>query len=212
MAIGEVSAWPGERAGWSLAGEYAVPSQIGAQVKVGEFVVSVIIRTGAQGPQVTELHVEHPRAAMGEPVTQVVLRQITIDKIVREAVAKVRRPAHVVNRELGQFAISGEDGIWVGAIKEGRGSRAERGQLVEVAETYLRAMNEGRPPAKAVSEELKYSRSHAGRLVGEARKAGLLPPTSPGQASVPKFEIFTRLNPNAVAMLALPTEDDAETQ
>jgi hypothetical protein len=36
---------------------------------------------------------------------------------------------------------------------------------------------------KAVAEELRFSRSHAGRFVGEARKVSQLPPVSPGRAS-----------------------------
>jgi len=179
-----------------------VPSQIGARTKVGEFLVSLVIRTGRQGPQVTELHIEHPEAALGAPVTQSVLRQIAIDKIVREAVAKVRRPATVVNQEHGTFSIPGEEGVWGGGqIRKGRGSQTERGQLIEVADIYYRAINERRPPVKAVAEELRYSRSHAGRLVGQARKAGLLSLALPGKPSEVEAEILRQL-----ADLSVPLE------
>ena len=44
-------------------------------------------------------------------------------------------------------------------------------------------MSAGRPPVKAVAEELPASRSTAGRLVGLARKAGLLSETTQGRVS-----------------------------
>jgi hypothetical protein len=37
------------------------------------------------------------------------------------------------------------------------------------------------PPVVAVQHELNISRSHAGRLVGDARATGHLAPTTPGK-------------------------------
>jgi hypothetical protein len=55
--------------------------------------------------------------------------------------------------------------------------------LAEVAGLYNAAVADGRPPVKAVQQGLRYSRSHAGRLVGQARAAGFIRATSPGLTS-----------------------------
>jgi hypothetical protein len=194
MTMGEVTAWPDDRTSWSLAGDHAVPTRFVAKVMVGEFWVTALILTTQQGPQVASMAVEHPMLGMGAPITQAVLRTIAIDKLIREAVAKVRRPAQVVDRQRGKFTIPGEEGIFGGLrVKEGRGSRTEHDQLVEVAEIYKRARNESRPPVKAVAEEMRFSRSHAGRLVGQAREVGLLPAATPGKASVLEAELIKLL-------------------
>ena len=83
-----------------------------------------------------------------------------------------------LDREQGLFRIEGMNGAWGGReIREGRGSRTDDDQLKNVAAIYELALREGRPPVKAVELELFCSRSHAGRLVGQARKTGLLKAT-----------------------------------
>jgi transposase len=47
---------------------------------------------------------------------------------------------------------------------------------------YRIAHAAGRPPAQAVAEVMGVPRSTAGRWIMRARRAGLLPPTSPGKA------------------------------
>jgi hypothetical protein len=162
-----------------------VPSRFWAFTVIEGFNLGLLILTGERGPQVASLLLEHPMLAKGTPITQDVLRRITIDRLVKRAVLEARRAADVLDRDLGLFRLEGDDGgAWGGRqIREGRGSRTDDEQLKRVAEIYETAVRDGRPPVKAVEKELPCSRSHAGRLVGQARKAGLLRATSPGRAS-----------------------------
>jgi hypothetical protein len=137
-----------------------------------------------QGPQVSALHVEHPVLALGPPLTQKVLRKIPIERLVRLGLAQVRRRATILDAGRGWYRVDGFDGIWGGRpVREGRGSRTGDDRLAQVAHIYQRAVKEGRPPVRAVTDDLPCSRSHAGRLVAQARAAGRLRATSPGRAS-----------------------------
>jgi len=55
----------------------------------------------------------------------------------------------------------------------------------------MRAIGDGRPPVQAVAAELPCSRSHAGRLVTQARAAGQLRRTSPGRPSATELQELT---------------------
>lgn len=197
-----LTAEPDERTGWVLAGEWAIPSRFYARTTVDGFHVDLLILVGDRGPQVAAMMIEHPSAAKGAALTQDVLRKIAIERLIKQALLEVRRPAEVIDRSRGLFRLDGVDGAWGGRqIREGRGSRTDDDQLVKVAAIYGQAVRERRPPVKAVAEQLPCSRSHAGRLVGQARALGLLRATSPGQAS--------RIEPEELARaddpLAAPT-------
>jgi len=184
MAVLNLTAAPGERAGWILSGNWALPSQIRVHCDVDGFTIVALILVGGSGPKLAELFIGQPLLFQGAPVTQNLLRKLTIDQIVREASALVRLPAEIVDAGRGWFRIEGEDGIFGGPqIREGRGRMTGADQLQHVAELYEQAVTEGMPPVKAVAEQLPCSRSHAGRLVGQARVAGLLSATTPGQPS-----------------------------
>jgi hypothetical protein len=86
-----------------------------------------------------------------------VLRKVPISKWITEDRAKLAQPA----------ATSGL-----------RQSTIDR--LAVVAEVYQRALQERRPPTKAVAAHFGLSHGGAANLVSRARDAGLLPPTSPG--------------------------------
>lgn len=174
-----------ERPGWILSGDWAVPSRFTVSTLVEGFQLDLLILIGDRGPQVASLRLEHPMLAKGAPITQGVLRKITIDRLVKRAVLEARRPAEPFDRDPGLFGIAGEAAFaWGGRqIRVGRGSRTEDDHLRRVAAIYTAAVRDGRAPVKAVEKDLPCSRSHAGRLVGQARKAGLLRATSPGRAS-----------------------------
>jgi len=187
-----LTAQPGDRAGWVLADEeWAYPSQTWLHTEVDGFSVTMLVLIADQGPQVSALHVEHPVLALGPPLTQKVLRKIPIERLVRLGLAQVRRRATILDAGRGWYRVGGFDGIWGGRpVQEGRGSRTGDDRLAQVAQIYQRAVKEGRPPVRAVADDLPCSRSHAGRLVAQARTAGRLRATSPGRAStIPVHEL-----------------------
>ena len=148
------------------------------------FDVRMLVLVADDGPQVCELVVQQPQMALGAPLTQRTLRKIAVEYLVGLGVAQVRRAATIVDAERGWYRVEGVDGIWGGRpVREGRGSRTSDGRLAQVAEIYMRAVGDGRPPVQAVAAELPCSRSHAGRLVAQARTAGQLRRTSLGRAS-----------------------------
>ena len=152
----------------------------------------MLVLVGDDGPQVYELVVQQPRMALGPSLTQRTLRKITVEHLIRLGVAQVRRAATIVNAERGWYRVEGVDGIWGGRlVREGRGSRTSDERLARVAEIYMQAVGDGRPPVQAVAAELPCSRSHAGRLVAQARAAGQLRRTSPGRASATKLQELT---------------------
>lgn len=66
----------------------------------------------------------------------------------------------------------------------GRGRRSYgRSFYASVAEVYLAAQREGRPPTSAVAEHGKVNKSTAGKWVSRAREFGFLAPTSRGKTS-----------------------------
>lgn len=185
MTVAGVNAQPDGRAGWVLIGAaWAYPSRIWLWTEVDGFAVRMLVLVADDGPQVCELVVQQPQMALGAPLTQRTLRKIAVEYLVGLGVAQVRRAATIVDAERGWYRVEGVDGIWGGRpVREGRGSRTSDGRLAQVAEIYMRAVGDGRPPVQAVAAELPCSRSHAGRLVAQARTAGQLRRTSPGRAS-----------------------------
>lgn len=193
MTVTGVTAEPDERAGWVLVGTaWAYPSRIWLWTEVDGFAVRMLVLVADDGPQVCELIVQQPRMALGPPLTQRTLRKIAVEHLVGLGVAQVRRTATIVDAERGWYRVEGVDGIWGGRqVREGRGSRTSDERLARVAEIYMRAVGDGRPPVQAVAAELPCSRSHAGRLVAQARAAGQLRRTSPGRASATELQKLT---------------------
>jgi hypothetical protein len=193
VTVTGVAAKRDERAGWVLVGSaWAYPSRIWLRTEVDGFAVRMLVLVADDGPQVCELAVQQPRMALGPPLTQRTLRKIAVEHLVGLGVAQVRRAATIVDAERGWYRIEGVDGVWGGRpVREGRGSRTSDERLARVAEIYMRAVGDGRPPVQAVAAELPCSRSHAGRLVAQARAAGQLRRTSPGQASATKLQELT---------------------
>jgi hypothetical protein len=188
-----VNAQPDERAGWVLVGTaWAYPSRIWLQTEVDGFGVLMLVLVANDGPQICRLIVQQPQMALGPPLTQRVLRKISVEHLVGLGVAQVRRPATIVDAERGWYRVEGVDGIFGGRpVREGRGSRTSDERLAQVAGIYMRAVGDGRPPVQAVAAELPCSRSHAGRLVAQARAAGQLRRTSPGRASATELQELT---------------------
>jgi hypothetical protein len=193
VAVAVVNAQPDERAGWVLVGTaWAYPSRVWLWTEVDGFDVRMLVLVADDGPQVCEMVVQQPQMALGPPLTQRTLRKISVEHIVGLGVAQVRRDATIVDAERGWYRVEGVDGIWGGRpVREGRGSRTNDERLAQVAEIYMRAIGDGRPPVQAVAAELPCSRSHAGRLVAQARAAGQLRRTSPGRASVNELQELT---------------------
>ena len=188
-----VTAERDERAGWVLIGTaWAYPSRIWLWTEIDGFELRMLVLVGDDGPQVYELVVQQPRMALGPSLTQRTLRKITVEHLIRLGVTQVRRAATIVEAERGWYRVEGVDGIWGGRpVREGRGSRTSDERLARVAEIYMQAVGDGRPPVQAVAAELPCSRSHAGRLVAQARAAGQLRRTSPGRASATKLQELT---------------------
>ena len=183
-----VKAWPDERTGWIRTGDFAVPSRFRASASVDGFDVRLLVVVGERGPGAIEVTIEQLDGAQGEPVTHRVLRKLTIDQIVRDALRQLSRPAISAESETGipgTFRVEGDDpaSVWGGrpVPEPGRGKRTDAARLARVAGIYREAVSAGRPPVKAIAELLPSSRSTAGRLVGQARKAGLLSETARGR-------------------------------
>jgi hypothetical protein len=152
----------------------------------------MLVLVADDGPQVCGLVVQQPQMALGPPLTQRTLRKIAVEHLVGLGVAQVRRAATIVDAERGWYRVEGVNGIWGGRpVREGRGSQTSDERLARVAEIYMRAVGDGRPPVQAVATELPCSRSHAGRLVAQARGAGQLRRTSPGRASATELQNLT---------------------
>jgi hypothetical protein len=193
VTVTGVTAERDERPGWVLVGTaWAYPSRIWLWTEVDGFAVRMLVLVADDGPQVCELVVQQPRMALGPPLTRRTLRKIAVEHLVGLGVAHVRRVATIVDAERGWYRVEGVDGIWGGRpVREGRGSLTSDERLARVAEIYMRAVGDGHPPVQAVAAELPCSRSHAGRLVAQARAAGQLRRTSPGRASATELQKLT---------------------
>jgi 8-oxo-dGTP pyrophosphatase MutT (NUDIX family) len=170
------------RSGW----DRAIPTRFHIRTTVDGFDIRLLASVGDRGPGAIEVTVEQPQGAIGPPVTLNVLRKVTVDQIIRDALAQLARPASSAEADTGipgTFRVKGVDGISGGrsAPAPGRGRDTPADRLVRVAEIYRAALSAARPPVKAVAEELPASRSTAGRLVGLARRAGLLSATTQGR-------------------------------
>lgn len=82
---------------------------------------------------------------------------------------------------LSRFGISVDRAVFERQPTVRRRNRVTTALLSDVATIYRAALADGNPPTKAVSDAKNVPHSTAARYVGLARKAGLLPPTSPGK-------------------------------
>jgi Family of unknown function (DUF6214) len=189
VMTGPVSAEPDERAGWIRSGwDRAIPTRFYASTVIDGFDVALAVLVGDRGPGAIQVTVEQPKGGHGPAVTLSMLRKVTVDQIIRDALARLARPASSAEAETGipgTFRVQGDDRIFGGhgTPEPGRGRDTSAERLADVARVYQAAVAAGRAPVKAVEKDLKYSRSTAGRLVGQARKAGLLAPTTQGKTS-----------------------------
>jgi len=109
---GPVTARIADRAGWIRSGDQAIPSRFHAAATVDGFDVTLFAVVGERGPGAISVTIEQPRAALGEPVTHRVLRKLTIDQIVRDALRQLSRPAISAESETGipgTFRVEGDD-------------------------------------------------------------------------------------------------------
>jgi len=184
---GPVKAQVDQRAGWIRSGwDRAIPSRFHVATTVDGLDVRLLAVVGERGPGAIEVHIDQPRGALGPPITLSMLRKVTVDQIVRDALEQLARPAASAEPETGipgTFRVKDIEGIHGGRVAPaaGRGRDTPADRLARVAEIYRAALSTGRAPVKAVAEELPSSRSTAGRLVGLARKAGLLSETTQGR-------------------------------
>jgi hypothetical protein len=187
--VGPVKAEPSEPFMWIRSGwDRAVPSRLIASTDVDGYAVTMIVVVGVRGPAAVEVNVAQPSGGTGAPVTLAVLRKVTIDQIIRAALEQVSRPAASAELETGipgTFRVQGDDGIYggPGTTPSGPGRDTAHDRVAEAARIYKAARLSGRPPVQAVEREMHVSRSTAGRLVGIARKAGLISPTTQGRVS-----------------------------
>jgi hypothetical protein len=183
-----VTAWPVEPVMWMrVSAQRAIPARFWVRAAFRGYTVSVLAGVSRRGPGALKVVIEQPRGEDGDPVTMNVLRTVTVDRIIRDGLGKLSRPVIDAEDEVGvpgAFRVEEGGPVYVEeAASPGRGRRTADERLERVAQIYLDALAEGRAPVNAVAQDLPASRSTAGRLVGQARRAGLLTPTTRGRFS-----------------------------
>lgn len=148
------------------------------------YVITMEITTMAREPEINRVNVERTLPTVGEPITGGLLRDLPLGRMLRAALEVAARPLEEVHGEEvpgGAFRVPGvtpPGSAEVGNRPQlpGRGRSMDRDTLAAVASVYLAAQREGRAPTQAVADVFGTSRSSAGRVVVQARRAGLLPP------------------------------------
>lgn len=186
MTHAALEAWPDKPRNWiRSSADRAIPDRFRATTSLGGYAITLRGIVGQRGPGAIEVTVQQPRGEDGDPVTMNVLRKVTVDRVIREALAQVSRPVIDASEDTGipgAFRIEEGGETYIDQLSAlGRGRLTAPERLERVAAIYLRALAEGRPPVQAVAEDLPCSRSTAGRLVGQARKGGLLAETTRGK-------------------------------
>jgi hypothetical protein len=93
-------------------------------------------------------------------ITSRALRVLRVDALAREAVRQQERP------------VAAPDAGWNAGTRQ----RAAGDRAAVAAQVYLAAVKAGsRAPTLAVAAEFGYSRTHASRLIRQARDTGMLP-------------------------------------
>lgn len=204
--------------GWTLVDrETAVPTWFKATIQLERplFLVTINISMELGRPVVRKLEVTPGRrnsegtfsAPRGEGITTTNLRQLLIDRLVRAAVEKAKRPATSAHREVSSalrgsgvpaaaadelaraaFNVGGDDlTTTVARIAltplAGRGRETPKDRIVKAATIYRNAVAAGsKSPVKDVGIALNYSTSQASRYLAAARADGLLDGVDDGQA------------------------------
>jgi hypothetical protein len=166
-----ISIEPREPKGYLRTGpDTAVPAWFGASIALEKPRAAVMIEVfvGADlRPYVSELTI---RANVQTPITTSVLRQILVDQLLREAMAKASVPAAEMEAWLATLPAAarapGENPSFGRAEEDAR----------RAAAIYAEAVAAGsRAPAAAVATVMNRSRSQAARYIRNARELGLLP-------------------------------------
>ncbi len=155
----QVTASPEEPCEWirSAPGE-VIPARFSARTETAGLNVTIMAEVRDHGPEAVCITIAQAGPAHGAPVTQKALRKIAVEQIIRSAIGQLSRQSE-------------------------SDPSAPPDRLGVVARIYLDALAAGRAPVNAVAAGLPCARSTAGRLVGEARQAGLLSATTPGRPS-----------------------------
>ncbi len=120
-----------------------------------------------------------------KPITADSLRRLPLGRLVQEGVLLASRPWDEIPKRYGLWpntdAVKRERVKVAKRYARLKRSPREHGEvsdvlLEDVARIYRENLATG-APTKAVASELNYSRASAGRLVGLARRSGLLPKT-----------------------------------
>lgn len=187
---------PLEGAGWVLFGEQrAIPTSFRADVRLDDprclVRLHVVVDRGAPGVRAMSIEQELDGGQWTPAITSSVLRRVALDALLRQVVDDAAQVAVSVEVEghQGVFQLkrdveAGDNTTaWGGrparSPLSGRGRRTSDDVLRQVAGIYRSAR---RAPTQAVADTLHVSRSHAGKLVGQARAAGHLGGTSQGKA------------------------------
>jgi hypothetical protein len=130
-----------------------------------------------------------------QPMTQETLRKLPLRRILLAVAASPGLREGLMARldqevpELGsdefkQTVLSGYVHPELQPLKRPKGRNLSDEFYATVAERYRDAAARGLSPRTAISEAASVSTDVAGRWVREARKRGLLPPTTPGKVNV----------------------------
>jgi hypothetical protein len=192
MRVASLDVQPVDRDEWMRSGpDHAIPTQFRAVARLIEplcdvtFEVAVEVKSSA--PVIKDVRVQRieDRYVSGPGITASRLHRIVLDALLRDALLKVREPiiaAPDTDGWTGRFQLQSDAEAGNNRTYGGRRVGATPDEyLRRVADVYRGAIAAGTPPVVAVQRDLNISRSHAGRLVGDARASGYLAPTTPGK-------------------------------
>ncbi|WP_345608976.1 hypothetical protein [Pseudonocardia adelaidensis] len=176
----------------------ALPARFEVQVLLDDpecgVLLEVSIDTDTNTPVVDAMTVVRTgdRQRFGPPITGAMTRRIAVDTLLRRGVDQLAEPIVAVRRDgmVGVFQLqrdadAGESIAYGGRPAQAPSRRQAPRQAItddflqRVASVYRSA---DRAPTQAVADQLHVSRSHAGRLVAQARAAGHLGTTTRGKA------------------------------
>jgi hypothetical protein len=168
----------------------AIPSRFTAVARLVEPPVHVSLWAVADNDgyghvRVWRLEIENAEAMSAGSITTSRLRELLVDQLVKRAVKELEVP-WTARPEHGEdaFEIPGdsEATVRVGLPPAGERRALPDVSVDEAATIYNDAVHAGnRAPTLAVARELDYSRSHASRLIREARRRGLIPAVRGGR-------------------------------
>jgi hypothetical protein len=200
IQVADLKADPVERALWMRSGtDHAIPTRFVVEAVLSDPVcrvrLDVLVDPVTAQPAVREVVVQRveDQWPFGPAVSATTLHRVAVETLLRcglEDVAEEIVPLPDTHGFTGAFQLKSDiavgrtdvayGGRRVGTVS-GRGRKTTEERLRQVADVYRAAVAAGSPPTAAVHSKLHVSRSHAGRLVGQARKAGILGETTPGK-------------------------------